>query len=75
MKMKNNQPEINVGVDTGKHQLDIHIRPLTFHSPSQTMYQKSHQGNFTQHALLSKQPDVSLYSKQTSLCRRQSSPH
>ena len=28
MKMKNNQPEINVGVDTGKHQLDIHIRPL-----------------------------------------------
>jgi len=28
MKCKNNQNEINVGVDTGKQQLDIHIRPL-----------------------------------------------
>ncbi len=28
MNSKNNQNEINVGVDTGKHQLDIHIRPL-----------------------------------------------
>ncbi|CAA0090568.1 Uncharacterised protein [BD1-7 clade bacterium] len=22
------QKEVNVGVDTGKHQLDVHIRPL-----------------------------------------------
>lgn len=28
MDRKNSQNEINVGVDTGKHQLDIHIRPL-----------------------------------------------
>ena len=28
MKRKNSQKEINVGVDTGKHQLDIYIRPL-----------------------------------------------
>jgi len=28
MNTKNNQNEINVGVDTGKHQLDIYIRPL-----------------------------------------------
>lgn len=28
MNSKNNQNEINVGVDTGKFQLDIHIRPL-----------------------------------------------
>jgi len=28
MNSQNNQNEINVGVDTGKHQLDIHIRPL-----------------------------------------------
>ena len=27
MNSKNNQNEINVGVDTGKHQLDILIRP------------------------------------------------
>ncbi len=27
-KKLNNSNEINVGVDTGKHQLDIHIRPL-----------------------------------------------
>ena len=25
---RNNQSEINIGVDTGKHQLDIFIRPL-----------------------------------------------
>jgi len=28
MNNKNNQSEINIGVDTGKHQLDIYIRPL-----------------------------------------------
>jgi transposase len=28
MNSKNNQSEINIGVDTGKHQLDIYIRPL-----------------------------------------------
>lgn len=28
MNNKNNQKEINIGVDTGKHQLDIYIRPL-----------------------------------------------
>lgn len=28
MNMQNNQSEISVGVDTGKHQLDIFIRPL-----------------------------------------------
>jgi transposase len=28
MNSKNNQNEINVGVDTGKTQLDIYIRPL-----------------------------------------------
>jgi len=28
MNSKNNQNEINVGVDTGKNQLDIYIRPL-----------------------------------------------
>ena len=28
MNTKNNQNEINVGVDTGKKQLDIYIRPL-----------------------------------------------
>ena len=28
MNCKNNQNEINVGVDTGKYQLDIYIRPL-----------------------------------------------
>jgi transposase len=28
MKQQNIQEEINVGVDTGKHQLDIYIRPL-----------------------------------------------
>jgi transposase len=28
MKPQNNQNEITVGVDTGKHQLDIYIRPL-----------------------------------------------
>ena len=28
MKTQNTQEEINVGVDTGKHQLDIYIRPL-----------------------------------------------
>lgn len=28
MNCKNNQNEINIGVDTGKHQLDIYIRPL-----------------------------------------------
>ena len=28
MNNKNNQNEINVGVDTGKHQLDVHIRPV-----------------------------------------------
>ncbi|GLX76712.1 hypothetical protein tinsulaeT_00520 [Thalassotalea insulae] len=28
MNNKNNQNEINVGVDTGKSQLDIYIRPL-----------------------------------------------
>lgn len=28
MNTRNNQPEINVGVDTGKYQLDIYIRPL-----------------------------------------------
>ena len=28
MNMNNNQTEINVGVDTGKHQLDIYIRPV-----------------------------------------------
>jgi len=28
MNSKNNQNEINVGVDTGKIQLDIYIRPL-----------------------------------------------
>ena len=28
MDNTNNQNEINVGVDTGKTQLDIHIRPL-----------------------------------------------
>lgn len=28
MNSKNNQNEINVGVDTGKYQLDIYIRPL-----------------------------------------------
>jgi len=28
MNVKNSQKEINVGVDTGKHQLDIFIRPL-----------------------------------------------
>jgi len=28
MKSKMNQPEINIGVDTGKYQLDIYIRPL-----------------------------------------------
>jgi len=28
MNSKDNQREINIGVDTGKHQLDIYIRPL-----------------------------------------------
>ncbi len=28
MKTRTNQPEINIGVDTGKYQLDIYIRPL-----------------------------------------------
>ena len=28
MNSKNNQSEINIGIDTGKHQLDIYIRPL-----------------------------------------------
>jgi transposase len=28
MNSKNNQNEINVGIDTGKNQLDIYIRPL-----------------------------------------------
>ena len=28
MNTNNNQTEINVGVDTGKHQLDIYIRPI-----------------------------------------------
>lgn len=28
MNSKNNQNEINIGVDTGKTQLDIYIRPL-----------------------------------------------
>ena len=28
MDTNNNQPEINIGVDTGKYQLDIYIRPL-----------------------------------------------
>jgi transposase len=28
MNTQNNQNEINVGVDTGKTQLDIYIRPL-----------------------------------------------
>ncbi len=28
MKTQNTQEEINIGVDTGKHQLDIFIRPL-----------------------------------------------
>ena len=28
MKAQKNQNEINVGVDTGKHQLDIYLRPL-----------------------------------------------
>ncbi|WDE01491.1 IS110 family transposase [Thalassomonas actiniarum] len=28
MNNKNNQNEINIGIDTGKHQLDIYIRPL-----------------------------------------------
>ena len=28
MNNTNNQNEINIGVDTGKHQLDIYIRPL-----------------------------------------------
>jgi len=28
MNSKNSQNEINVGVDTGKHQLDIYVRPL-----------------------------------------------
>jgi len=28
MSTRINQPEINIGVDTGKYQLDIYIRPL-----------------------------------------------
>ena len=28
MKTRKTQEEINIGVDTGKHQLDIYIRPL-----------------------------------------------
>jgi transposase len=28
MNRKTDQPEINMGVDTGKYQLDIYIRPL-----------------------------------------------
>ncbi len=28
MNTRNTQEEINIGVDTGKHQLDIFIRPL-----------------------------------------------
>lgn len=28
MNTKNTQEEINIGVDTGKHQLDIYVRPL-----------------------------------------------
>jgi len=31
MNCKDNQSEINIGVDTGKEQLDIHIRPLDIH--------------------------------------------
>lgn len=31
MNSHKNQSEITVGVDTGKHQLDIHIRPLDIH--------------------------------------------
>lgn len=31
MNSKDNQSEINIGVDTGKAQLDIHIRPLNIH--------------------------------------------
>ena len=33
MKTPSNQNEINIGVDTGKHQLDIHIRPLNEYFP------------------------------------------
>jgi transposase len=28
MNISINQPEINIGIDTGKYQLDIYIRPL-----------------------------------------------
>ena len=31
MNAQNNQNEINVGVDTGKTQLDIYIRPLAIY--------------------------------------------
>jgi transposase len=33
MKTQINQNEINVGVDTGKTQLDIYIRPLDIYFP------------------------------------------
>jgi len=60
---RNNQSEINVGVDTGKHQLDIFIRPLDIYfsisnDDKGIKKQLLRLKNITQHLLLLKQQDV-----------------